>query len=517
MARGFLGGLVIGGAISVVGAGILSVVAFPPSQAPIPPDVQPPEQTALQSSPQVDAPVMAPEPDAPSAAPQAPTQNPAPAYDATQPALPAPVQQPPMGEIAALTAPDAPQENAAPQVSSAVSTPEPSPQPDAPEAPPSSDAPTVQTTPSAPLPDAKTDPQTALAPSVTADAPTQIQATPNPDATPAPEALAAPRPVVAPQVTAQAAPTPDPQPQVAPDPAPQQTEAAPAPPRSTLPTLGDTADSALAGLPRIGRPATSLVARAGARNPARMPPQDAVSATGLERGDGANAPALARYAVPFDADTTRPLMSIVLMDQGQDLSTGVVGMAALSSFPYPLTFAVDVNLPDAQDRMVQYRALGFEVMALVDLPEALTGADTEVALNAALRAVPEAVAILEGPGTGLQGARALSDQVSSIAGETGHGVVWRPKGLDTAQKLAAREGVASQTLFRDFDNDGQTPTVIRRFLDQAAFKAGQQGAVIMVGRVRADTISALLVWGLQDRASRVVVAPISAVLTAQRP
>jgi len=52
-------------------------------------------------------------------------------------------------------------------------------------------------------------------------------------------------------------------------------------------------------------------------------------------------------------------------------------------------------------------------------------------------------------------------------------------------------------------------------LDQAAFKAGIEGSVIMLGRMRPETISALLVWGLQDRASQVALAPISAVLQSQ--
>ena len=56
---------------------------------------------------------------------------------------------------------------------------------------------------------------------------------------------------------------------------------------------------------------------------------------------------------------------------------------------------------------------------------------------------------------------------------------------------------------------------MRRFLDQAAFRAAQEEAgVIMMGRVRPDTISALLLWGLQDRASRVALAPVSAILKA---
>ena len=223
------------------------------------------------------------------------------------------------------------------------------------------------------------------------------------------------------------------------------------------------------------------------------------------------------HSVPFENAENKPLLSIVLIDSGQDLSSGPVGLDALSSFPYSLTFAIDVSLPDAAERAKLYRERGLEVMALVDLPENLNAQDTEIALAAALGAVPEAVAVMEGATTGLQGNKSISDQVSAILKDTGHGIVWQPNGLDTAQKLAQREGVASETLFRDFDKSGQTPVVIRRFLDQAAFKAGQQGAVVMVGRVRPDTISALLVWGLQDRAARVAVAPVSAVLSSKQP
>ena len=67
-------------------------------------------------------------------------------------------------------------------------------------------------------------------------------------------------------------------------------------------------------------------------------------------------------------------------------------------------------------------------------------------------------------------------------------------------------------MFRDFDESGQDATVIRRFLDQAAFRARQEGSVIMVGRLRPATISALLLWGLQDRAASVRLTPISEVL-----
>lgn len=132
-------------------------------------------------------------------------------------------------------------------------------------------------------------------------------------------------------------------------------------------------------------------------------------------------------------------------------------------------------------------------------------------------AIPEAVGVLEGMDTGLQISRDASEQLAPILLESGHGLVVFSKGLETAPKLIAREGVPVGTVFRDFDSEGQSATVIRRFLDQAAFKAGRdKGGVIMLGRLRADTISALLLWGLQDRASRVALAPISAVLTAEK-
>jgi len=73
--------------------------------------------------------------------------------------------------------------------------------------------------------------------------------------------------------------------------------------------------------------------------------------------------------------------------------------------------------------------------------------------------------------------------------------------------------VPAATLFRDFDAGGQDAAAVRRFLDNAAMRATQQQeGVIMVGRLRADTISALLLWGLQDRAASVALVPVSAVL-----
>jgi polysaccharide deacetylase 2 family uncharacterized protein YibQ len=220
-------------------------------------------------------------------------------------------------------------------------------------------------------------------------------------------------------------------------------------------------------------------------------------------------PPIQANAASFDNPESKPLMSIILLDD----EAGTIGPEALSAFPYPLSVAVNPLSPNAQARTDMYRAAGFEVMAKIDMPQGATASDTETLMRAALAQMPGAVAVIEGDQSGLQSDKAVSDQTAAILAETGHGLVLFPKGLNTAQKLAAQDGVPSATVFRDFDAKGQNASIIRRFLDQAAFKARQEeDGVIMLGRMRADTISALLLWGLQDRASSVALAPISALL-----
>jgi polysaccharide deacetylase 2 family uncharacterized protein YibQ len=222
-----------------------------------------------------------------------------------------------------------------------------------------------------------------------------------------------------------------------------------------------------------------------------------------------------RFSVAMENPEGKPMMAIVLMDEGVDLSAGTIGLPALRSFPYPVSFAVDAMLPDATERMAAYRAEGFEVLAMVNLPDGAQASDAEVSLSVAFKAVPEAVGLLEGTGNGVQTTRDAANQVADILQQEGYGFVTQNRGLNTVQKLAAKAGVPSAVVFRDFDGANQTPTVIRRFLDQAAFRAGQEGGVVMLGRLRDETISALLIWGLQDRAAKVAMVPVSGILKTQ--
>jgi len=217
-------------------------------------------------------------------------------------------------------------------------------------------------------------------------------------------------------------------------------------------------------------------------------------------------------AEAFVALDNRPLMSIVLIDDA-----AAIGAEALQDFPYPLTFAISPQDPKAAEKMKARRAAGFEVLILADLPREATPQDAETAMGVWMHQLPQAVGILEGVDTGFQGNRPLADQMVAVMKATGYGMVTQNSGLNTVQKLALRDGMPAGVVFRDFDGAGQNPRAIRRFLDQAAFRARQEGAVIMLGRLRPDTISALLLWGLQDRASQVGLAPISAGLKATLP
>ena len=222
-----------------------------------------------------------------------------------------------------------------------------------------------------------------------------------------------------------------------------------------------------------------------------------------------------RFAAPFDNPEGKPILSIVMIDDG------TAGIPLPDSFPYPLSIAVPVSRPDAPEAMRRYRNEGHEVLALVDLPRGATPQDLSVAAQDWLARMDQVVAVMEAPSaegtSALQAGRAIGEQLASILETSGHGVLLYPQGLDTTRKLASRKGVPAATIFRDLDAEGQNASVIRRFLDNSAFKAGVEGSVILVTRLRPDTIEALLIWGLADRASRVALAPVSHALKAAAP
>ena len=391
---------------------------------------------------------------------------------------------------------------------------EPGPRPETSDAPAGSDTPaaapgatvTVQTdAPTAPdSPELAPDqPQPETAPQITSEAPRP----------PAPEEPSAPAPV-------EVAPTED-TPQIAAV-QPDQTDGPAVPPESATPVpvpqgnpiavegeedTPPVSKPRVRNLPQIGGEAPATSGRLIGKRVVPLTDRDDPPADAVEEVVVAAQKPIELHAETFHNPDAKPLMSIILIDD-----EGAFGAEALKDFPYPLSFAVSPTDPDAAAKMARHREAGFEVLALIDMHEASTAQDAEVSLSVWLEQMPYTVGILEGVETGIQGNRKLADQVAAIAGDTGRGLVTQDSGLNTVQKLAARNGVPSSVVFRDFDGARQDPKIMRRFLDQAAFRAGQQGSVVMMGRLRPETISALLLWGLEDRGGRVAMAPISAVM-----
>jgi polysaccharide deacetylase 2 family uncharacterized protein YibQ len=531
MSRGFIGGILIGAVFSVGVAGVASFMVpmgpAPLQDTPVPSDT--PDEERATNAPEMAAPPVVAADETPLTAAEDTNEDvitPEPEPVVEEPVVEEPVVEPepetvPRAEVTPeVEAPvtqeavqDAPSEDA-PDVAAAPETVEPEPQPEPEVAPTPQPAPQIAQDIDATAPVAVPD---AAAPKITLDDPVL----------PNPMALAPMEPTepdalgietrTAPPVTADesvdtpVSPTPDTDVATAPSVPDAQPEEAPAD------VVFGAPEQRTDGRPTIGTPAAITSERDTGVTINRLPTAQSGEQTAPEAQGTAESPAITRYGQPFANPDDKPLMSVLLMDVGSDLQGGEVGIAALRSFPYPLSFAVDVSLPDAAERMQTYRNEGFEVLAMVDLPQGAQPSDAETTLAVAFSRMPEVIGVLEGQGAGLQPDRATADQVTAILGQGGYGLVTQDKGLNTMPKLAVKEGVPAAPVFRDFDSKGQTPTVIRRFLDQAAFKAGIEGSVIMMGRMRPETISALLVWGLQDRASQVALAPVSAVLKNATP
>jgi hypothetical protein len=271
-----------------------------------------------------------------------------------------------------------------------------------------------------------------------------------------------------------------------------ETGAAPAPRSPGLgepvAPIGDQAENVVTGrLPSIGD-------AAAADQPETLVPVE---------------PAIRRNAAAFSGAGGAPLMSVLLIDAPETRSL----LGDLKNLPFATSFVVDAEAPDAAETIAFYRDLGAEVVLSVPLPAGAAPADVEVVLQVYGQLLDHAVAMLVTNEAGFQTLGAAARQVALVLHATGHGLISMPQGLNTGHKSAVKEGVPAGLIFSELDNDGQSGAVIRRFMDNAAFRARQEEAgVIMLAHARQETIQALVEWSFGNRAQSVTLAPVSAVL-----
>lgn len=538
---GFIRGILWGGVVAVGGLLVISQLAPPvrlpaPDAAPVdvantpeapeaeatspdgaPSSADPPAEAVADpvaepvGDPVAEAPGGAPaasagQASAPEAAPETTLSAPAPAVDAEAPSgqdIAAPEQRP---QVPGAEASEAPVASGGAGLAlpagadgavAAPAVPAQAPEPPPSSAPESSLAQAV--TPGGDLPPGAggtiavetADPPLAVQP----DAPALPQGEPAPDAaelppppplTPAEEALLQPVPP---------ADTAPPVIRLVPgEPAPS----APAP----RPGLSNTAEGVITGrLPRIGD--------APAESAAPAPDEAAEAEPALDPADDPSLPPVQRYARPFENPEQKPLFALLLEDKGAE-----VDRAALAAMAIPLTVVIDPLSEGAADRAAIWRAAGQEVvLSASGLPAGATPGDVEQIFQALSSRMPEAVAVIDSSGSEFQGNRSLAAQIVPILAEQGRGLVTFDQGLNAADQVARREGLASATVFRRFDLDNASGPAVKRYLDRAVFRAAQEGEVAVIGELRPEIVAGLLEWTVEGRASTVALAPITALLS----
>lgn len=250
---------------------------------------------------------------------------------------------------------------------------------------------------------------------------------------------------------------------------------------------GPAVDTQTATAPRVGASAT---------------------APGLPEGD-----ALAENAIPFEGAAGRPLLALVLIDDGA--APGLrPGLTALRT---PLTVAVAADLADAPLVAAEHRGRGFEIGILPapEGPMALSGGlrpeEVQGTLAVLLRNVPRATALIGAPAEGLPTEPGLAAAVAEALAITGHGlVVFGTGGAPAAAAAAA--GVHADSAARLARGDD--PAAIVAALEDAVARAAAEGSALAAVPLSAVTVGAMQSWLLSGGAETVTLAPVSAVLGA---
>lgn len=485
--RGFLAGVIWGGVVAGAGLAVISQVAPLPGR-----------DTATAPAPAAPEPVPQPLPQAPEAEVQPEILQKGPDTDevvedapaAEAPAAPAE----PVAEAPVVAQPEPPADPAPTTQPADTQT----------ELQPPADVPTVEpAAPAAPAaPEAQGDLPAALA-----------EARPGIDSPAEPGAPAA-EPAPAPVDAVPEPPAPD-DVLLRPDPAPVEEDPAPAP---VAPSDG----GALAEAPGL-QPDAGIETKVPGVTTDRLPrigDDEGMTADAAPGTEGEALPELAGvaaggttplelFAREFDNPEGKPLFSIILIDEG----VAPEDRGNLAALPFPVTFAIDPLAPDSADAARIYRQAGQEVaMLAAGIPAGATAGDLEQSLQALDMALPEAVVVLDRPDGELQAQPDLARQLVPIVAEQGRGLLTYDRGFNPADQVARREGVPSAVIFRVLDSEGESIPKMRNYLDRAAFKAAQEGKVVVIGRAHPETVAAILEWTVEGRAATVALAPVTAVL-----
>lgn len=293
----------------------------------------------------------------------------------------------------------------------------------------------------------------------------------------------------------------------------QPKAAAPLAPRVITPDRPSLApDKGIAStLPTTLAPSVPGVATNALPHVGDTPKADAAAGATTDAAPSDPAP-FVKYSRKFVGEGSKPLFAILLHD------VGGAGMSRtdLANLPFPVTFVIDPLATDAKEAEAVYRAAGQEVLMLANgLPAGATAGDVAQTFQTLANILPEAVGVIDMETLGFQDNRALATLVLPVIADQGRGLVTYDQGLNAADQIARRDGLPAAVVFRRLDGAGESQVTIRRYLDRAAFKAAQEGSVVVLGDTRADTVAAILQWAIEGKGATMALAPVTAVMGRQ--
>lgn len=210
-----------------------------------------------------------------------------------------------------------------------------------------------------------------------------------------------------------------------------------------------------------------------------------------------------------------PFLSIILVDIG----TAGVSQAELLKQTLPLTFAVDGSRTDAKRVAGDYRAAGFEIIALMndDQVAELTTADAAIeVVQGYFHAVPDALAIVDAPSARLQkNRRILSPVLASLTGDA-PGFLTYKGGLGTAAKETQEAGLPTGVITRYLDETYGSPSIIKRAIDRTTIEAAKNGAAILMAVATPSVLQGIAQWADSSAAAKVELVPVSSAMTRQK-
>lgn len=219
--------------------------------------------------------------------------------------------------------------------------------------------------------------------------------------------------------------------------------------------------------------------------------------------------ALDRYAATFANPEGKPLIAVILIDDG---ALGGVDPDSVAAIGAPVTIAINPESQGAAVRAQTYRLSGDEIAILAPaLPAGATPSDVEIAYQGIVQMLPESVALMAAADSALQGDRRLAQHMAALLGAEGRALVTYAKGLNPARQAADRAGVPYAGITRSLEEAGQDDAAMQRLLDRAAFEAARSGTVVIVGQATPVTVSALTGWVAAGRKAA-VIGPLSAAV-----